>query len=85
MIAPNNLLAAMDPFRLKEPGEGWQNDPDKRTYLVSEEMLAYLTLSLDKHPKAPEHFEYNPTVAFQPGAPLTVEVQQQGVRQLEQV
>ena len=47
-ILPSNLLAVVIPFRLTEPGEGcWQNDPEQRTYLISEEMLAYLILSLN--------------------------------------
>jgi hypothetical protein len=49
-IPPSNLLAAMTPYRLTEPGEGWQHDPQQRTYLVSEEMFVYLIMALSREP-----------------------------------
>jgi hypothetical protein len=49
-VTHSNLLAAMAPFRLTEPGEGWQHDPEQRTYLVSEEMFVYLFMALNCEP-----------------------------------
>ncbi len=49
-IPPSNLMAAMAPYRLTEPGEGWQHDPEERTYLVSEERFVYLIMALNREP-----------------------------------